>query len=412
MPNYIAIVGTLDTKGDQVEYLRNKIQEEGQRPCIIDIGVSADGPFKPDFNRHQVAKAAGTTIHGILAMNDRRSGLEKMGEGAAIIIRELYARKELSGVIAVGGSQGTAVSLLLMKTIPMGVPKLILSTIAYSRNIVPDMLGGMDLMMLPWVAGLWGLNSLSKKSLETAAVAIASAARVYEKRPNIEKKIVGISSLGGAIQRYVDYLKPALENRGYEVAVFHSLGMPGRMFEQAISEGYIEACLDLSVGSELINEINGGVYTAGKHRLEAAGKMGIPQIVSPGGTEVFMWGNDRPLPAKYKDRPRMWHSALHMSIDTKPREVGAVGTLMAEKLNLAKGPTAVVFPLRGIGWKPGSLFSSPERAAELQKGLAAFRRNIKRKLNSEIRYIELDVDFNDPIYLDAVLEVFDDIVKK
>jgi uncharacterized protein (UPF0261 family) len=412
MPKYIATVGTLDTKGDQVEYLSKKIQDKGQHPCVIDLGVSADGPFKPDFNRHQVAQAAGTSIEGILAMNNRRAGLEKMGEGAANIIRELYNKGELSGVIAVGGSQGTAVSLLLMKTIPIGIPKLILSTIAYSRNIVPDMLGGVNLMMLPWVAGLWGLNSLSKQSLETAAVAIASAARVYEQRPAIKKKIIGISSLGGAIQRYVDYLKPALEGRGYEVAVFHSLGMPGRMFEQAISEGYIEACLDLSVGSELINEINGGVYTAGKHRLEAAGKMGIPQIVSPGGTEVFMWGNDRPLPNKYKNRPRMWHSALHMSIDTTAREVGAVGTLMAEKLNMAKGPTVVVFPLQGIGWKPGSLFSSPERAAALQNGLAAFRRNIKAKLNSNIKYIELDVDFNDPIYLDTVLEVFDDMMKK
>ena len=203
MPKYVVVVATMDTKGDQIEYLKDKIEEAGQPTCTIDIGVAADGPFKCTYNRHQVAQAAGTTIQGIFDMKNRRAGLEKMGDGAANIIREMNAKGELGGVIAVGGSQGTAVSLLLMKTVPLGIPKLMLTTIAYSPVVIPEMVGGVDLIMMPWTAGLWGLNSLSRQSLETAAVTIAAAAKEYAKKPKAKKKIVGISSVGGSIQRYV-----------------------------------------------------------------------------------------------------------------------------------------------------------------------------------------------------------------
>ena len=412
MPRYVVVVATMDTKGDQVEYLKDKIEEVGQPTCTIDIGVAADGPFKSTYNRHQVAQAASTTIQGIFDMNDRRVGMEKMGDGAANIIKELNAKGELGGVIAVGGSQGTAVSLLLMKTIPLGIPKLMLTTIAYSPVVVPEMVSGVDLLMMPWTGGLWGLNSLSKQSLETAAVTIAAAAKEYAKKPKAKKKIVGISSVGGSIQRYVGYLKPELEKRGYEVAVFHALGMQGRMFERAIYDGLIDISLDLSVGGELINFLNKGVYSSGELRLEAAGQMKVPQIVSPGAIEVFMWGNDRPLPGRYKNRIVGWHNALHMSISTNAKEMGEVGVYMAKKLNMSRGPTTVLLPLQGIGWAPGSLFGSPpERVSVLQKGMAAFRKNIRKNLDPKIRYVELDVDFNDREYLEKVMELFDEMRK-
>jgi len=407
MEKSIAVIGTLDTKGDQIEYLKEIIEKEGQPTCVIDYGVLGEIPFKPEVTRDQVAQAAGTTIQGILDMNNRQQGLVKMGEGVSKIIKGLFSRGELSGVIAVGGSQATGVSLLVMKTVPLGVPKLVLSTIAYSPVIIPEDVGGVDLMMLPWVTGLWGLNSLSRQSLETAAGAICGAAKVYNKRQVSEKKVVGVSTLGGAVNRYMNELKPALEKRGYEVAVAHVLGMPGRMYERAISDGFIAASLDLSVGVELLNELTGGVYTAGEHRMEAAGKLGIPQIVSPGAIEAFHWGRDRPFPDKYKDRPGMWHSALHRIVIATPDEMAAVGTVMAEKLNRAKGPTAVVLPLQGMGPAP---FLSSEVQARVEKGWSDFRHTIKSKLSPKIRYLELDVTFNDPSYTKAVLEVFDDMM--
>jgi uncharacterized protein (UPF0261 family) len=411
MPKYVAIIGTLDTKGDQIAYIKKRIEGDGQKSCVIDLSVVGDAHFKPDYDRHQVAKSAGTSIEGILGMNDRRAGLEKMGEGAAIIMKELHSRDMLAGVLAAGGSQGTTVSLQIMKTIPLGIPKLLLTTIAYSPVMIPDITGGNDFMMLPWVAGLWGLNSLSRKSLETAAAAISGAARIYmESSPVSVKEVVGVSSLGGAVNRYMDELKPALEERGYEVAVFHVLGMPGRMYERAISDGLISVSLDLSAGVELLNEITGGVYTAGRNRLEAACEIGIPQIVSPGALEAFHWGNDRPFPPKYKKRPYIWHTSLHRTIRSTAKEMSDTATLMAEKLNMAKGPTALVLPLHGMGPMIGGL-SSPEWDNELLKGWAGFRRTIKRKLKNSIQYIELDTTFNDPLYTKAILELFDEIAK-
>jgi uncharacterized protein (UPF0261 family) len=412
MNKSVIIVGTLDTKGDQVEYLKHKIEEAGQTTCVIDMGVVGDAPFHPSFDRHQVARTVGTSIEGILKLKNRRAGLEKMGEGAARIILDLNTKGELAGVLTLGGSQGTAVALQIMRIVPIGIPKLLLTTIAYSPAIIPDMVGGMDLMMLPWVAGLWGLNSISKQSLETAAAAISGAARDYTRRRRVStKKVAGVSSLGGAVNRYMEDLKPALEERGYEVAVFHVLGMPGRMYERAISDGLISVSLDLSAGVELLNEIIGGVYTAGEHRLEAAGEMGIPQIVSPGALEAFHWGRDRPFPAKYKNRKRIWHSALHRTIRSNAKEMAAVSTLMAEKMNRAKGPTALVLPFQGLGPSPIPEFTSPETEVETERGWEEFRRNIKRKLKSGITYIELDVTFNDPLYTKTVLELFDDMTR-
>lgn len=267
-------------------------------------------------------------------------------------------------------------------------------------------------MMLPWVAGLWGLNSISKQSLETAAAAISGATVAYNDRLVSTKKVVGVTSLGGAVNRYMDELKPSLEGRGYEVAVFHVLGMPGRMYEKAIYDGLVSFSMDLSAGVELLNEIVGGVYTAGEHRLEAAGAMGIPQIVSPGAIEAFHWGKDRPFPAKYENRKYIWHSALHRTIRSTAREIAAVGSLMAEKLNMAKGPTAVVFPIQGLGVSPIPAFTSPETEAETDNGYAEFRKKMKRKLKPDITYIELDVTFNDPLYTKTVLELFDTMTPK
>jgi uncharacterized protein (UPF0261 family) len=335
-----------------------------------------------------------------------------MGDGVIEIICGLHRENRLCGVLAVGGSQGTAVALKIMKKVPLGVPKLLLTTIAYSPVIVPDMVGGDDLMMLPWVGGLWGLNSISKQSLETAAGAISGAARAFAKRSVSEKKVVGVSSLGGAVNRYMNELKPAIEQRGYEVAVFHVLGMSGRIFERAIFNGLISVSLDLSAGKELLNHVTGGVYSAGAHRLEAAGKMGIPQIVSPGALESFHWGNDRPLPPKYKNRLYFWHNALHMTIRSNANEMAAVGTLMAEKLNGAKGPTALVLPLKGLGPMPFPPLASPEAEADARKGWAGFRRNIKNRLRPDVEYIELDVTFNDSLYVDTVIELFDEMMSR
>jgi uncharacterized protein (UPF0261 family) len=286
------------------------------------------------------------------------------------------------------------------------------------------MVSGDNVMMLPWVAGLWGLNSISKGVLEMAAGAISGAAERYDPSQADGRNVVGVTSLGGSVNRYMNQLKPALEQRGFEVAVFHVTGMSGRMYERSIADGLITASLDLSVGVELLNTVAEGVCTAGAYRLEAAGRRGIPQIVSPGAIEAFHWGADRPMPAKYRNRAAHRHNALLLTVASSPHEMGSVGKLMAEKLNNATGPTAVVIPMKGFGDRPKGLPAPGSRSAQemaafrgalmdlTTPGLVAFRKALLKHIKPEVEVVGLDAGFNDPPYVETVLRLFDEMRKR
>jgi len=423
MNKSIAIIGTLDTKGDQLEYLKKVIENRGQQVIMIDVGILGTVPFKPTISREKVARAGGTSLEEIISGSlDECGAINKMAEGASKVVLELYSRGELNGVLAVGGSMGTALALEVMSVLPIGIPKLILSTVAYSPAIPSDMLGG-DIMMLPWFAGLWGLNNLSRQVLKTAAGAISGAVEEYDKRQVSTKKIVGVTSLGQTACRYVNRLKPLLEERGYEVAVFHVTGMSGRLFERAINDGLFVAALDLNAGVELLNEVTGGVGTAGKHRLEGAGKKGIPQIVSPGAIDAFFWGGDKPFPDRYRDRPNHRHNTLLNLVASSEEEAAAIGTLMAEKLNQATGPPAVVIPMKGQlpprkAGKPGGV-GGPGRPNLFFENLLnpgpkleAFRDALMKDIRPEIRVDVMDAGLSEPQYVDTVLAIFDEMMKE
>jgi uncharacterized protein (UPF0261 family) len=418
----IAIVGTLDTKADQIEYLKRQIEDRGHKTKVIDVGVLGAVPFNPDISREQVAEAAGMSLKEVLALNDNCLALTKMAQGAAEILRQLHSRGELEGVIALGGSQATSLALRAMKSVPIGVPKVLLTTVAYSQLMTPEMLGGDDLIMIPWTAGLYGLNSMSRWVVESAAGVISGTADAYGRKIPGGKSIVGVTSLGGSISRYMHNLKPALEERGYEVAVFHVTGMSGRMYERAVEDGLIAASLDLAAGIELLNAVTDGACSAGDHRLEAASKLRIPQIVSPGPIEAFHWGKDRPLPARYENRPRHQHSELILTVRSSVEEIAAAARLMAEKLNAATGPAAVVLPMRGM---IGSGNSAPpdeplEGVAKFRRelmsitlpGMKAFRKSLMQYIKPEIRLLTLDAGFNDPLYAATVLELFDEMMRR
>jgi uncharacterized protein (UPF0261 family) len=423
MARSIVILGTLDTKGDQLEYLKALIEKRGHEACVVDVGVLGPVPFTPAVSRQEVAKASGSTLEDIIALKDPHSAMAQMAKGASEIVKQLHARGNLDGMAAVGGSMGTALALAVIKVVPIRVPKLLITTVAYSAAITPDMVSGDNVMMLPWVAGLWGLNSISKGVLEMAAGAISGAAEQYDRAHVDEKQVVGVTSLGGSVTRYMNQLKPALEEKGFDVAVFHVTGMSGRMYERAIADGLINVSLDLSVGVELLNQVTGGVCTAGAQRLEAAGKKGIPQIVSPGAIEAFHWGADRPFPARYKSRPHHRHNAILLTVMSSPREMGAVGKLMAGKLNNARGPTAVVIPMKGFLTRPKKApvpqsHTAREVAAFREAlmdvsapGLAAFRKALLKHVKPKVEVVELDAGLNDPPYVETVLRLFDEMTE-
>jgi uncharacterized protein (UPF0261 family) len=424
MPKSIALLGTLDTKGDQLEYLKALIEQQGHETVVIDVGVLGPVAFRPAISRHEVARASGSTLEDIIALGSAGPAMVQMAQGASVVLKDLYTRGRLDGFVAVGGSGGTSLALSVLKALPLRIPKLLLTTVAYSAAITPDMVSGDNVMMLPWVAGLWGLNSISKGVLEMAAGAITGAADFYDRSPADNPRVVGVTSLGGSVNRYMSQLKPALEQRGYEVAVFHVTGMSGRMYERSVADGLIAASLDLSVGVELLNTVTGGVCTAGAHRLEAAGKKGIPQIVSPGAIWAFHWGSDRPFPARYRGRARHRHNPLILTVASSPRETGAVGKLIAEKLNNAKGPAAVVIPMQGFADRMKSVSAPKSRSAEemaafrkammdiTPAGLEAFRKQLVKYIKPRVKVVVLDAGFNDQPYVDTVLSLFDEMRQK
>lgn len=433
MERSIIIIGTLDTKGDQVEYLNNLIKERGNSTMVMDVGVKGEPPFKPEISHDDVAKAVGMTLEEMRTLSyalDPKPAMDKMAEGASNIIKDMCSKGEINGVLALGGSVGTALALDVMKVVPLGIPKIIVSTIAHSPAVVPDMMGGDDVMMLPWTAGLWGINDISRGVLQTAAGAIAGAAQEYDKRKLSGKKIVGATSLGGTGCRYMNFLKPALEERDYEVAVFHVTGMSGRAFERAISDGLIDFSLDLAAGVECLNHVSGSGFGPGENRLEAAGKKGIPQIVSTGAIEIIHWGQDRPIPDKFKDRFSIWHNKILLQIGSGPEECAAAGEMMAKQVNKAQGPTAVVLPMKSLAMllssPPGEPGAPPPPPPDGAHGgpppedmmkmtpsdvmMAFLRDSFMETVNSDIKVVELDMSFNEPAFADEIMKLFDEMV--
>ncbi|MFX0199806.1 MAG: Tm-1-like ATP-binding domain-containing protein [Candidatus Hodarchaeota archaeon] len=412
MPKSIAIIGMLDTKGEQIEYLKQRIEGRGHKAIVIDVGVVGGVPFKPTISRERVAVASGLRLQGIIALNDKKAGMEKMAEGACEILKELYARDELDGVVAMGGTMGTALAVVVMKVVPLFVPKLILTTIAYSPVITPDIVGGDDLMMLPWVGGLSGLNSLSRRVLETAAGAISGAAEEFGKKQAVEmRKVVGASGSGFAA--FYNQLRPALAERGYELAVFHFTGMNTRILERAITDGLICASLDLYVGPELLDEILGGCYSAGEHRLEAAGKMGIPQIVAAGAI-ASRWSVNKPVPAEYAGRANPPYNILHSTMTSVPEEYAAVAKLMAEKLNKAIGPTAMIIGMAKAGHVISKGVKGMEVFAETRiKGMEAFREAFMKDIDPKVKVVVLeDGSPSDPRLVNTILTLFDEVMPR
>jgi uncharacterized protein (UPF0261 family) len=422
MPGLIAIVGTLDTKGDQIQYLARRIEEHGHATAVIDVGVLGKVSYSPSVTREKVAEAAESNLLDVIALNDSYLASTIMARGASEIVKDWCAKERIAGIIALGGSQGTGLALTVMKSVPLGIPKVVVTTVAYSQLITPEMMGGDDIIMVPWTAGLWGLNSISRLVMEVAAGAISGAAEAYRKRTYSAKKLIGVTSLGGAISRYLNHLKPALEQRGYEVAVFHVTGMSGRIFERAIRDRLITASLDLAAAIEILNSVTDGACSAGKNRLEAAGERGIPQIVSPGPIEAFHWGKDRPLPEAYHDRPHHQHSALILTVRSSVEEIAAAARVMAEKLNTARGPVAVVLPMRGmISGDRGDPQPSGGALRGVEKfrldlmsitlpGMQAFQKSLMKHIKPGIEVVTLDASFNDPLYAETVLRLFDAMV--
>lgn len=399
MGNRILIVGTYDTKDDELNYIAGVIRGQGGEALTMDVSVLGNPTAPTDWSKHDVVAAAGTTIDAIIAAEDENVAMQAMARGSAALARQLHRDGRFDGVLVLGGSMGTDLALDLCAALPLGVPKYIVSTVSFSPMIPPERLAA-DTQMILWAGGLYGLNSVCKASLSQAAGAVLGAARAVEP-PKRDRPLIGMTSFGKTVLRYMTTLKPALEARGFEVAVFHATGMGGRAFESLAAEGAFAAVMDFAP-QEVANHLYGSAISAGADRMENAGRAGIPQIVSIGCYDLIDFVGWHPLPEAFKDTPAHAHNRLLTSVVQTVEQRREVARTLCAKLAKATAPVVFLLPSQGGNeWdRAGGPLSDPE-------ALAAFVDEMHHACPANVTLVDLDAHINDPAFHDAALAVFD-----
>jgi uncharacterized protein (UPF0261 family) len=395
----ILVAGTWDTKDAELGYMRDVILAQGGRVMTMDVSVLGDPSQPTDISKHQVAEAAGSSIAAAIAAEDENTAMQIMAQGSARLAAGLHAEGRIQGVIVLGGTMGTDLALDLCSSLPLGVPKYVVSTVSFSPMLPPERLAA-DIQMILWAGGLYGLNSICKASLSQAAGAVLGAARAVE-TPRRDRPLIGMTSFGKTVLRYMVSLKPALEARGFEVAVFHATGMGGRAFESLATEGAFAAVLDFAP-QELGNHLFGSAISAGPDRMTAAGARGIPQIVSIGCYDLVDLVGWQPLPAAFADLPTHAHNRLLSSVVLDAEARRRVARAIMEKLAAAKGETVFLLPTHG-----GNEWDRAGGPLHDAKGLAAFIAEIRAACPANVRLIELEAHINDPAFTDAALAIVD-----
>jgi uncharacterized protein (UPF0261 family) len=383
----IVLLGTLDTKGAEYDYMRERIRALGTDVVVVDAGIEGEPSFEPDITRHEVAARGGSSIDALCAMGDRASALDVMAEGSAEIVRQLHGAGRLAGIAGLGGTGGSSLVSHAMRALPVGVPKLLVSTVAAGDT--RPYVGGVDLTMMYSVVDIAGINQISARILGNAAGAIAGMASVPAPQPATDRPVVG-ASMFGLTTPCVTEARARLEELGYEVLVFHATGTGGQALEALVDAGLVDAMLDVTT-TELADNLAGGVFSSGAGRLTAAGRRGIPQVVSLGALDMVNFGGFETVPGHYAERTFHRHNASVTLMRTTADESEQLGEEVAAKLNAATGPTAVFVPLGGISGidVPGEPFYDADADRAL---VAALRTN----LDDRVELHEHDCDINAP----------------
>ena len=399
MSRTVVILGTLDTKGAELRYLRDAVIARGAATLVVDTGIMGEPGFVPDIDRHTVAAAAETTIEALAGGGDRGTAVERMGLGAARVIADLYAQGKVGGIIAIGGSGNAAIASAAMRALPVGVPKLLVTTVAAGDT--RPYVGNTDLTMMYSVVDISGINRLSRRILTNAAGAIVGMVQAdpAEAANQTDRPLVA-ATMFGVTTPCVTRVREQLEALGYEVLVFHATGVGGRSMESLIRDRFFTGVLDITT-TGLADEVAGGALSAGPDRLEAAGQVGIPQVVSLGALDMANFGPIADLPAKFRERLLYQHNPAVTLMRTTPEENAVLGRLIAEKLNRAQGPTALLVPLRGVSMidAEGAVFYDPIADTALFEALRAH-------LESRVELIEIDAHINDPAFASALVDTF------
>lgn len=390
----ILLIGTFDTKGAEYTYVQALITARGHQTLTLDAGVVGEAALTPDISAEQVAEAGGSSLATLRAEADRGAALDVMSTGVGRLATQLHAEGKFDGVLALGGSGGTAIATAAMQALPVGLPKVMVSTVA-SGDTQPYV-GVKDVTMMYSVVDIAGLNRISRQILANAAGAICGM--VEQTVPEAEDKPLLAATMFGVTTPCVTAVREKLEAADYEVLVFHATGSGGRAMESLIEGGFINGVADITT-TEWCDELVGGVLSAGPHRMEAAAATGTPQIVSCGALDmVNFWAVDT-VPEPFRERTLYKHNANVTLMRTTPEECAELGRIIAEKLNQASGPTTLFIPLQGISAidQEGQPFHLPEADAALFDAL-------RQHIQEPVELVELDLHINDPEFAMAMAE--------
>jgi uncharacterized protein (UPF0261 family) len=402
MEKFILVVGTFDTKAEELSFIKGQISARGLRARTLDAGVLQPSPEYVDISNEKVAAAGGRPLHELVSRRDRGQAVAVMAQGAAKITRELFDKGEISGVISLGGGSGTVIGTSAMRTLPVGVPKVMVSSMA-SGNMRPYV-GISDITMMYSVVDISGLNRISRRILRNAALALCGMAEAREEKVSVERPLIA-TTMFGVTTPCVSEAKRILEEKGYEVLVFHANGPGGMAMEQLIGEGQIQAVLDITT-TELPDELCGGKGSAGPHRLEKAGEMGIPQVVVPGAMDMVNYFPDA-IPPQFRNRLLHVHNPATTLMRTNEEENRLLAEIMARKLSRAKGPVVVYIPLRGFSAVDASGQPFFDPAAD-----RAFIEALKNNLPAHIPVIEKESHINDPSFARELAGALLEFLKK
>lgn len=391
----VVLVGTLDTKGDEYAYLRDRLRLHGVNTLLVDAGTLEPPRTEPDIDRHEVATAGGVDVDELASARDRGRAVSAMAQAAAGLVRRLYAEGRCDGVLAAGGSGNTAIATAAMQALPVGVPKLMVSTVAAGNT--RDYVGASDVTMMAAVTDVAGINSISGRILANAAAAMAGMVQAPPVELPGQRPLIA-ATMFGVTTPCVTAAREALEQRGYEVLVFHATGTGGDAMEGLVDSGFITAVLDITT-TELCDRLVGGVLAAGPERLEVAGRNGLPQVVSLGALDMVNFGARDTVPAQFEDRNLYVHNPSVTLMRTTPEECAELGRIIAGKLSDARGPVSLFVPLKGVSAidVEGGPFEDPAADEALFEALRA-------NLSDNVELHELEHNINDTEFAHAMVD--------
>ncbi|MDX1995569.1 MAG: Tm-1-like ATP-binding domain-containing protein [bacterium] len=406
----VLLIGTLDTKGPETAYLRDRVREHGCETLVLDSGILGEAVgIEADFDRRTVAQAAGATIDALRNAGSRGKAVEEMLKGVRAIALDLFGQGKIHGVVALGGAEGSVLAAAAMKVLPIGLPKLIVSPIASGHRRFGPFVGTKDVMVMHSIVDILGLNPVSRTVFDNAAAAISGMAQAYEVKSGVKaaqaRPAIAATMLGNTT-RPLMHVRPQVEAAGYDFVIFHANGVGGPAMEELIEQGTFAAVVDYTL-SEVAGSIAGGFHNGGSTRLDAAAKAGIPQLIVPGCLDFIVFGAKHEVPEALRDRPTYYHNPEFTLVRLTADEQCRATQFLVDKLNQATGEVSVLVPLGG-----GSIMDIEGGAFWQPKLNQQCREILRSGLNPNIQYREVEAHINDESFAQATFEALMALVGK